>query len=214
MKGCIKIIVRLLIAFVIFMIIIILLYKGAMRPIYEDHRSRITGIEIAEGDTSNLAITLKGKIIVTPNTPIIWTLKVLVRDTVISSRKSWFSNLMPSSAQAAVDPGWIFQYIFEESIARISVFGLNAGDTTEISESFNLCSDCICYPQSDSSFLCSTNEAADFMMRRMSYENANCRSFVLYQNTISPLSFEQFYIKVLFPSGRAIGRKVTFSARG
>lgn len=88
MKGCIKIFVWLLIAFMIFMIIIILLYKGAMRPCYEDHRSRITGIEIAEGDTSNLANTLKGKIIVTPNTPIIWTLKVLVRDTVIYSRKS------------------------------------------------------------------------------------------------------------------------------
>lgn len=213
MNGCIKVFLRLLIAFILFMIIIILLYKGAMRPIYEDHRSRITGMEITEGDTSNLANTIKSHIVVNSNTPIIWTLRVHVRDTVISSRKSWFSHLMPSSAQAAVDPGWIFQYSFEESIARISIFGLNAGDTTEISESFNLCSDRICYPQNDSSFVCSNNEAADFMMRRMSYENANCRSFVLYQNNISPLSFEQFYVKVLFPSGRAIGCKVTFSVR-
>jgi len=214
MKGCIKIFVRLLIAFVFFMIIIILLYKGAMRPAYEDHRSRITGIEIAEGDTSNLASTLKGKIIVTPNTPIIWTLKVLVRDTVIYSRKSWFSSLMPTSAQAAVDPGRIFQYSFEEPIAQIKVYGLNATDSADISDSFNLCSDCICYPQNDSSFLCRNNEAAGFMMRRMSYENANCRSFVIYQNTISPLSFEHFYVKVLFPSGRALGCKATFPVRG
>ena len=202
MKGCLKPLLVLIAVVAVFLLVLILLYKGAMRPCYDDYRSSITGVEVSEGSAGDLALSGSDSIQMNSVEPIVLKMRILVKDKLVSSRRSGkgFLLFLPG-VNAAVDPGRIFSYSFPDPLSELKIYGCTGTDSIDVSESFNLVRDPVCYPQNDSVFSCQNNAAADFIMRNMKEQSAYCRSFVIFHNMNALSHFGRFSIAIKLTSG-------------